>query len=209
MASPTQRTLEACRRFGWPAVGVVERTNTFSGKKNDLIGCIDVVAAIPGLGCLGIQACASGDHAKRRTKAIAEPRLLAWLSAGNSFAIWSWGLKGERGARKLWALRWDQVRVPDLDPEVRALDEHLRVLATCSNDRCSVSDNDPALRRCHACRDAWTAFDFAVRERAAELAADAKRRKTRSQAPAESPPVVARPAEDAPDDDPTPYCARR
>ena len=37
--------------------------------RQDLFGVIDVVAIHPDLGIVGVQACAGGSHAARRTKA--------------------------------------------------------------------------------------------------------------------------------------------
>lgn len=117
MASkPTQRTLDRLKALGFTA-GNVERRNRYSGKTNDLFGCIDIVAAREGVGVLGIQACAGASHAARRTKSLAEPRLRAWLEAGARFEIWSWAKRGARGKRKLWELRREELTVDDLDVE--------------------------------------------------------------------------------------------
>lgn len=53
---------------------------------------------------IGIQATSGTNHAARRDKALAEPRLQAWLDAGGRFAIWSWRKAGARGKRKTWTL---------------------------------------------------------------------------------------------------------
>lgn len=122
--TPTARSLAECKRRGWTA-GVVEKFVRFPppGHRVDLFGCIDIVAIGPqgevGM-CddwseriFGIQACAGASHAARKTKALAEPRLRAWLEAGGRFAIWSWAKRGDRGKRKLWTLRTEQIRVED------------------------------------------------------------------------------------------------
>lgn len=105
MRSPTERSLKECRRLGWH-VQVVERWNPFARRRNDLFGCIDLVA-IAGDKIIGIQATSSTNHASRVAKAKAEPRLGAWLAAGGAFEVWSWGKKGARGKTKAWALRRD------------------------------------------------------------------------------------------------------
>lgn len=130
MGSPTSRSLDELRRRGY-AAGVVERHNTFSRKKNDLLGCIDLVAVYPGDplvmaealrlgvpeqagtggGTLGVQACAGASHAARRTKALGQWGLLAWLLTGNRFEVWSWAKRGKAGKRKLWVLRADEVKL--------------------------------------------------------------------------------------------------
>lgn len=101
--SPTQRTLAECRKRGWTA-GIVEKWNMHARIRQDLFGCIDIVALTPN-GILGIQACAGSSHAARMTKSLAEPRLAEWLKAGGAFEVWSWSKRGPRGKRKTWTLR--------------------------------------------------------------------------------------------------------
>jgi hypothetical protein len=101
--SPTSRTLEECRKRGWP-VQVVERWNQWARRRIDLFGCIDLVAITPN-GILGIQATSGDHHSHRRVKALDEPRLRAWLDAGGLFEIWSWMKQGAHGKKKVWTLR--------------------------------------------------------------------------------------------------------
>lgn len=118
-ASPTARSLAELRKRGWPA-GVVEKFVRFPppGHHVDLFGVIDVVAIVTaldgkcagvpmGVATLGIQACAggNGDHARRRTKILAEPRAQQWVEAGNRLELWSWSKRGGAATRKLWTLR--------------------------------------------------------------------------------------------------------
>lgn len=136
--TPTQRTLAECKRRGWTAQ-VVERRIPFNNVTVDLFGCIDIVAIVPALPpkrctccaymagecmcgawdrdrdstIIGIQACAGSSHAARRTKALAEPRLKAWLEAGARFEIWSFSKRGARGKRKTWQLRAESVHASD------------------------------------------------------------------------------------------------
>jgi hypothetical protein len=105
--SPTQRTLAECRKRGWTAA-VVERWNPHAKIRQDLFGCIDILALTPD-GILAIQACAGASHAARLTKCQSEPRTNAWLACGGLFQVWSWSKRGERGKRKLWALRTSDV----------------------------------------------------------------------------------------------------
>ena len=118
--SPTARSLAHCRKLRWPA-GVVERWIAAVQIRKDLFGCIDLVAIADG-GILGIQATTGGNHASRRTKAIAEPRLRAWLKAGGLFEVWSWEKQGSAGKRKLWQLRRERLELehlpaPPAEPE--------------------------------------------------------------------------------------------
>lgn len=130
--SPTARTLEALRRRGWPAQVVEkwlpgrrakkggrpgETEATPYGVRKDLFGCIDILALDGRPGSLGIQACASGDAAKRAAKAAEEPLLAAWLVAGNRFEVWAWREvwvdTSARTKRRQWEARVVEIR-PDM-----------------------------------------------------------------------------------------------
>ena len=101
--TPTARSLALLREMGYIAQ-VVERFCPHSKRRIDLYGCIDILAAHPDFGILGVQACTTGDAAKRTKKALEEPRLLTWLQAGGRFSVHGWALRGKAGARKLWTL---------------------------------------------------------------------------------------------------------
>lgn len=105
--SPTQRTLAECRRRGWPC-WVVEQTIPRTFIKRDMFGFIDIVAITP-TATIGIQATSGSNHSARMEKARQQPHFAAWLAAGRTFAVWSWALRGDRGKRKLWTLREDEV----------------------------------------------------------------------------------------------------
>jgi hypothetical protein len=105
--SPTQRTLAECRKRGWVAQ-VVEKWNPHAKVRQDLFGCIDVVA-LTDRGILGIQACAGASHAARAAKMRAEPKTLAWLKSGGVLEVWSWAKRGPRGGRKVWTLREEAI----------------------------------------------------------------------------------------------------
>lgn len=112
--SPTQRALALARELGF-TVQVVERFNSFTKRRHDLFGVIDLVAIKQGVGILGIQATADngGHHADRRAKSQAEPRLLEWLLSGGRFEVWSFGKKGPRGKRKVWTVRREELIARD------------------------------------------------------------------------------------------------
>ena len=114
MSSPTARTLAQLRSDGWTA-GVVEKCVPHSFIKQDLFGCIDIIAVKPGEGCIGIQACVVGDQTKRMKKALDEPRLRAWILSGQRFEVWGWALHGGVGKRKLWGVTRRPVTIADLD----------------------------------------------------------------------------------------------
>lgn len=112
--STTAMALAECRKRGWDADKVEQRLPRCFITR-DLFGCIDIVAlgegTIIGLQVTGGQA---GNHAARRAKAIAEPRLRRWLAAGGRFEVWSYALRGAKGKRKLYTLREDPVTLADL-----------------------------------------------------------------------------------------------
>lgn len=85
---PTQRTLELLRRNGYQA-GVVEKWNPHVRIRQDLFGCIDIIAC-DGIKTLGIQACSATDQARRRGKILAEPRALVFIKSGNRLFVHGW-----------------------------------------------------------------------------------------------------------------------
>ena len=114
MASkPTQRCIADLKDLGF-TYQVVERWNPFAKVRVDLFGVIDVVACMPGVGVLGIQVTSGTNHAARRAKACAEPRLKTWLDSGGRFELWSYAKRGERGKRKTWQLRREELKAEDV-----------------------------------------------------------------------------------------------
>lgn len=68
---------------------VVERWNSFARVRQDLFGCIDVVACGP-QGIVGIQATTKANVSARIRKSAALPALRSWLEAGGVFEVWGW-----------------------------------------------------------------------------------------------------------------------
>ena len=104
--TPVQRTMRELRNRGM-VCAVVERFNQHAGPhgvRQDLFGIIDIIAVRPGLPTLGVQVCSATDHARRRTKAIEEARLITWLAAGNRFEVWSW-----KKTKRRWQLRREEL----------------------------------------------------------------------------------------------------
>lgn len=101
--TPTARSLQHFRKHGLTAQ-VVERFNTFSKKRVDLFGFIDLVVLSP-LGICGVQV-TSGSHVSHRYEKIrAEPKAVQWMRAGGSIVVHGWRKAGPRGKRKIWSLR--------------------------------------------------------------------------------------------------------
>ena len=109
--SPTARSLELLREKGY-ACQVVEYYHAFSKKRRDLFGCIDIVAAHPKLGLLGVQATSGSNHSARFKKATKCP-VGHWLRGGGMLQIWSWSKKADRK----WHCRRENVLIADLVEE--------------------------------------------------------------------------------------------
>ena len=92
--SPTQRSLRKLRDLGYTCA-VVANWNSHAHIRQDLFGCIDILAVRPGE-ILGVQATTAPNAAAHVTKAKAEPRLWLWLEARCLFEVWAWR-KGKRG----------------------------------------------------------------------------------------------------------------
>lgn len=107
MASPTSRSLAELRKLGWRAE-VVERHNTFSSRKNDLFGFIDILA-IAGDFTLGVQATSTPNLAARVRKIEGECRERAaeWLEGeGRLLACVGWRRYAARVDGRLWRPTW-------------------------------------------------------------------------------------------------------
>lgn len=106
--SPTQRTLRALRDQGM-VCGIVERFNPYAGLhglRQDLFGCIDIIALDPQRGVLGIQSCgqAFSEH-KRKLLEERYQEVTDWLATpGTVLELWGWRkVKMKRGGK---AMRW-------------------------------------------------------------------------------------------------------
>ena len=112
MTSPTARTLRLARELGFVAEKVEQRVGGGKsfGFTRDFINVIDIIAFKPGVGIIGIQATNDSNHAARMTKARNEPMLRTWIESGGRFEVWSWGLRGPRGKRKVWMVRREELK---------------------------------------------------------------------------------------------------
>ena len=106
--SPTQRTLRALRDQGI-VCAIVERFNPYAGPhgiRQDLFGCIDIIALDPERGVIGVQSCGQ-DFSGHRTKLLEErtQEVTEWLSTpGTELELWGWRkVKLNRGGK---AMRW-------------------------------------------------------------------------------------------------------
>ena len=110
MGSPTTRTLKRLRDEGFTAC-VVEKFNSFTKRRIDAFGFGDILACHPSFGVVLVQATSGDNHAARRTKIDADPKVaplaLAWLRSGGLIYVESWRKGGAAGKRKSWVGRRD------------------------------------------------------------------------------------------------------
>ena len=106
-ASPTQRTLEHCRKLGWDA-GVVERWNPHARIRHDLFGFVDIVAIDQCSRVHMIQATSTANMQARINKIEDDEnmaRIARALGAHGVVEVWGWAKRGAKGKRKTWTLR--------------------------------------------------------------------------------------------------------
>jgi hypothetical protein len=98
VSSPTQRSLAHLRRAGYPLVQVVERWNPHARIRQDLYGCIDVLAV--GDEIVAVQATSGSNVAARVRKLTDSPALPVLRKAGIRVLVHGW-----RKVRGRWQLR--------------------------------------------------------------------------------------------------------
>jgi hypothetical protein len=112
--SPTQRTLEHCKKHGQPAY-VTEKWVPGVNIRKDAFGFGDLLVIDGQPGSLLIQATVTDSMSKRITK-IKEhcaEHAQAWLKAGNRLEVWGWAKRGAVGKRKLWTLKVTPLTLED------------------------------------------------------------------------------------------------
>lgn len=117
MSSPTQRSLALLRRQGWTAQ-VVERFCSFSKRRVDLFGFVDIIAC-NGSRIIAVQATTASHQAARIDKIKAEPRALVWLDSQGDIYVHGWSKKGPRGKRKTWQCNEIPIFAEDVQPTVQ------------------------------------------------------------------------------------------
>ena len=100
MPSPTQRTLNECRKRGW-LVEVTERWNQFARIRQDLFGFCDVLAIRPE-GLLAIQATSATNMYARIDKLMDTAACHAWLAAGQAVEVWGWEVETANTEEVQW-----------------------------------------------------------------------------------------------------------
>lgn len=93
--SPTQLTLQKLKTDGWTTVAIVERWNPFARIRQDLFGCIDILALKDG-DTLAIQ-CTTYNNRKSRINKISENEHLPNMRHANwSIEVWGWHKKDNK-----------------------------------------------------------------------------------------------------------------
>ena len=96
--TPSARSLRSLRERGYYAQ-VVEQTIPHTFIKRDWGGWLDIIAAHPTLGILGVQVSTSAHKGARLAKARECPGLILWHLAGGKLAFHGW-----RKLRGRWVL---------------------------------------------------------------------------------------------------------
>jgi hypothetical protein len=107
--SPTQRSLAHLRKRGY-RVAIVERWNPHAKRRIDLFGFGDLLAIGNGEVVI-VQTTTGANMAARRTKMQALDEYRECLKAGMVVELHGWQKMGERGKRKLWAIRGERHRM--------------------------------------------------------------------------------------------------
>ena len=117
MSSPYERTKAELVKMGYE-VGRTEHFNTFVKIRQDLFNCIDLIGLKKGSPLLLIQ-CTTGDNASKRIEKMRDKAAII-ASTGSTVEMWAWRKVGDRGKRKLWAVRRERF---DLAGVTHNLDE--------------------------------------------------------------------------------------
>lgn len=112
-----RKTIELLRRAGWEAA-LVQSYNARYNLAHDLFGVADVLAYIPEIdrpGALLVQACTTGDRAKRLRKVLESDKAWNWIRLGfRAFWVMHWS-KEERGTTIKHTPRIDNIQHEDFE----------------------------------------------------------------------------------------------
>jgi hypothetical protein len=103
--TPTQRTLKWCREQGG-FVGIVEHWNAFCRIRQDLFGFVDLVWVSKN--DVQFLQVTSDSNVSARVQKIRENKVAQFIRLTHpsvKIRVHGWGLKGDRGKRKVWTLR--------------------------------------------------------------------------------------------------------
>lgn len=95
--SPTRLSLRHLRADGW-TVQIVEQWNPHAGIRQDLFGCIDLLA-LRGAEVLAVQTTSRGEISRRCRKIATAEHLPAMRAAGWTIHVHGWDQPGGPGTR--------------------------------------------------------------------------------------------------------------
>ncbi len=103
MSSPYAKSKQRLEKIGY-RVGKCEHWNHFAKIRQDLYGCIDLIAMRPGEALLAVQPTDITSVSKRMAKA--HQTAIDWVSTGNRFEVHGWTAKSKKPPRVM-AMRQD------------------------------------------------------------------------------------------------------
>ena len=126
MTSPTQRTLSLLREQGW-SVAITEHWNSFTRRRQDMFGFVDLLAVREDEKPLLLQVTSGANTSARRTKILGIPEAKVCLQADMRIVVVGWRkLKVKRGGKAMrWAPKWEEIYISDFDtdPSPDAVDD--------------------------------------------------------------------------------------
>lgn len=108
--SPTQRTKKWLLENGWIFVDITEKWNAWAKIRQDLFGCIDLLAIRPGR-MLGVQTTTGDNHANRRTKILSSEKAKMFVESGAELWIITW----RKTVKNKWEVRVEEFNVERFD----------------------------------------------------------------------------------------------
>jgi hypothetical protein len=100
--SPTQRTLAWLRSNPECLAEVVEKYNPHAKIRQDLFGCIDIIASTPEFPVIGVQCTSASNFAARLKKVRDSDKAQQLIRNGWQVMVVGW-TKGKRGEPRLYA----------------------------------------------------------------------------------------------------------
>jgi hypothetical protein len=102
--SPLARSLKVLQQNGWQSAKT-EHYNSFSKRRVDLFGFIDILA-VKGPATLALQPTSDSNVSARVRKVYESPYLPAVLAAGWKVEVWGWAKRRALGSqRETWQVR--------------------------------------------------------------------------------------------------------
>ena len=108
-ATPTQKSLEYCRKQGWET-DKAEYWNAFARVRKDLFNFVDLVALNGAI--TAIQTTSTSNMSARKNKILGLPAAKKWLECGGKIEIHGWS----KNKSKRWEIKITSIHVTDFKP---------------------------------------------------------------------------------------------